>query len=108
MDQTTSRTADKFVVRLPDGMRDRIAQVARDNTRSMNSEIINRLEQSLLVGQVDTANPHKADLERAYKIIDRLLQAACPSTEDVQEILELFKCGTPSAASPAMNSSAGV
>lgn len=44
----SSRTADKFVVRLPDGMRERIADVARNHHRSMNSEIIARLEQSLL------------------------------------------------------------
>ena len=43
----SSRTADKFVVRLPDGMRDRIAEVAREQHRSMNSEIIARLESSL-------------------------------------------------------------
>lgn len=43
----SSRTADKFVVRLPDGMRDRIAEVARNQHRSMNSEIIARLENSL-------------------------------------------------------------
>ena len=44
----SSRTADKFVVRLPDGMRERIADVARQHHRSMNSEIIARLEQSIL------------------------------------------------------------
>ena len=44
----SSRTADKFVVRLPDGMRERIADVARNHHRSMNSEIIARLEQSLI------------------------------------------------------------
>ena len=44
----SSRTADTFVVRLPDGMRERIADVARNHHRSMNSEIIARLEQSML------------------------------------------------------------
>lgn len=44
----TSRTADKFVVRLPEGMRDRIADVAKQHHRSMNSEIIARLEHSLV------------------------------------------------------------
>ncbi len=44
----SSRTADKFVVRLPDGMRECISNVARNHHRSMNSEIIARLEQSLL------------------------------------------------------------
>lgn len=44
----SSRTAEKFVVRLPEGMRERIAGVARNHHRSMNSEIIARLERSLL------------------------------------------------------------
>lgn len=35
-----SRRADKFVVRLPDGMREDVAELARLNKRSMNSEII--------------------------------------------------------------------
>jgi len=42
-----SRTADKFVVRLPDGMREQISEVAKESNRSMNSEIITRLEYSL-------------------------------------------------------------
>lgn len=43
----SSRTADKFVVRLPDGMREQIAAVAKISHRSMNSEIIARLSDSL-------------------------------------------------------------
>ena len=43
----SSRTADKFVVRLPKGMRDRISSVAKNYHRSMNSEIVSRLESSL-------------------------------------------------------------
>lgn len=42
-----SREADKFVVRFPEEMRERIAQVAQEHHRSMNSEIINRLDYSL-------------------------------------------------------------
>jgi hypothetical protein len=38
-----SRTADQFVTRLPDGMRDRIAEAAKNNNRSMNAEIVERL-----------------------------------------------------------------
>lgn len=52
-----SATADKFVVRLPDGMRERIAEVARENHRSMNSEIINRLEVSILAESSATELP---------------------------------------------------
>lgn len=42
-----SRTADKFVIRMPDGLRERIAEVARASRRSMNSEILYRLASSL-------------------------------------------------------------
>ena len=53
-----SRSADKFVVRFPDDMRDRIAEVAKHNHRSMNSEIVARLESSLKQDQVmDYNNP---------------------------------------------------
>ncbi|WP_028310992.1 Arc family DNA-binding protein [Derxia gummosa] len=41
-----SRTAEQFVVRFPDGMRDRIAEAAKANNRSMNAEIVARLEAS--------------------------------------------------------------
>jgi hypothetical protein len=37
---------DKFVLRLPDGMREKIGQAARLNKRTMNAEIVSRLEQS--------------------------------------------------------------
>lgn len=40
----SSRTADKFVIRLPDGMRPIVAQAARGHKRSMNSQIIHVLE----------------------------------------------------------------
>ncbi|KGA59279.1 Arc family DNA-binding protein [Proteus vulgaris] len=38
---------DKFVVRLPDGMRDQIAKKADENGRSMNSEIVQILYDKL-------------------------------------------------------------
>ena len=59
----SSRTADKFVVRLPEGMRSRIAEVARHYHRSMNSEIIARLEKTLLAEgnlPVDSSAPTTA------------------------------------------------
>lgn len=45
--QYNSRTADKFVLRLPDGMRDRISLAADKGHRSMNCEIIARIDNSL-------------------------------------------------------------
>lgn len=38
------RGSDQFILRMPDGMRDRIKELAADNRRSMNSEIITMLE----------------------------------------------------------------
>lgn len=43
-------SAEKFVVRLPFGMRRIIAEVARRNRRSMNSEIVAILESALREG----------------------------------------------------------
>lgn len=42
-----SRVADKFVVRMPEGMRIRIEQRALDDDRSMNAVIIRALKQYL-------------------------------------------------------------
>ncbi len=47
---TSAKNAEKFVVRLPRGMRRRIAEAARGYRRSMNSEIVARLEQTLSGG----------------------------------------------------------
>jgi plasmid stability protein len=42
-----SRTLDKIVIRLPDGMRDRLAEAAAANKRSVNAEVVARLQQTL-------------------------------------------------------------
>lgn len=36
--------ADKFIIRLPLGMRDRISKAAKANSRSMNAEVVARLQ----------------------------------------------------------------
>jgi hypothetical protein len=41
-----SQTQDKFIVRLPDGMRDQISTAAKANKRTMTAEIVSRLERS--------------------------------------------------------------
>ena len=59
-----SRVQDKFVIRLPDGSRPEIAAVASRNHRSMNSEIIHRLERSLSLERV---------LDQKNRVITQLL-----------------------------------
>lgn len=73
-----SRDADKFVVRLPDGMRERIAEVAQASRRSMNSVIISRLEASLtpagqheiVPGEVKTLAPQEKSLLARFRSLD--------------------------------------
>ncbi len=43
METRNAQSEDKFVVRLPDGMRDELKAAARENNRSMNAEIVSRL-----------------------------------------------------------------
>ncbi|MVW64536.1 Arc family DNA-binding protein [Massilia sp. NEAU-DD11] len=39
--------ADKYVLRMPDGMRDKITELAKANGRSMNAEIVLILQQAI-------------------------------------------------------------
>lgn len=44
---SNSRTADKFVIRLSPGLRDKYRDMAKRNGRSMNSEMVRALEAGL-------------------------------------------------------------
>jgi len=46
MAEPQSKKPDQFIVRLPDGMRDRIKAAAEDNNRSMNAEIVATLQEA--------------------------------------------------------------
>lgn len=52
-----SRTADKFMVRFPDGLRERLAASARANRRSMNAELVVHLETALAGQGAEPAQP---------------------------------------------------
>ena len=60
-----SREMDKFVLRLPEGLRPEIADVARANQRSMNGEIVIRIQRSLIQDQLKIEQD---------KLIDQLLK----------------------------------
>lgn len=68
-----SRTAEQFVLRLPEGMRARIAEVAKTNSRSMNAEIVARLEASFENKVLPMPDPQKFEAmlsEALAKAID--------------------------------------
>lgn len=75
MKKPPSRTADQFVVRFPEGMRDRIADAAKANNRSMNAEIIQRLEHSF------TPHEERPWEERMVTDVNRAMLALLSSDE---------------------------
>jgi plasmid stability protein len=46
MPEQSSQNQDKFIVRLPDGLRDRMRLAAEANHRSMNAEMVALLEEN--------------------------------------------------------------
>lgn len=45
-DQSPSRLLDKIIIRVPEGMRDRIKRVADSNNRSVNAELLVLLDRT--------------------------------------------------------------
>ncbi len=63
-----SELKDRFIVRMPEGMRDQIAEQAAANHRSMNSEIIARLQASL--GSAVPTSPPNDALSQEQVLLD--------------------------------------
>lgn len=75
-----ARGDDAFNIRMPEGMRDQIRLLAEKNGRSMNAEIIARLDMTLGAARDDIpldvmANDARMNLQTAAEVIDRLLGA---------------------------------
>ena len=75
-DNETRSLTDKFMLRLPDGMRDRIKAAAEANNRSMNSEILAVLEEKYPQPFADLSG-----LQIVYHL-SRLLEQASPEQRD--------------------------
>lgn len=58
-DKFPSQIQDKFTVRFPDGMRDKIAEIAKKNNRSMNAEIVIALTEYISRYTVDSEIENK-------------------------------------------------
>ncbi len=61
---------DQYMIRFPDGMRDRLKDEAAKNGRSLNAEIIARLERTLEPDQ----NIHPAALAVTEEIVERVVR----------------------------------
>lgn len=81
----TGRESDKFMLRLPDGMRERIRIEAELNGRSMNAEIVATLEKAY-------PSPPKLTREQRYALAAefvRELESLDPESLDKDEIDQL-------------------
>ncbi|HEE9909082.1 TPA: Arc family DNA-binding protein [Citrobacter braakii] len=95
MSEKQVRDYDKFMLRFPDGMRDAIAERAKKNGRSMNSEIVQILEDALFTHPVKVTSefniglhseipgdddkitmPKKQFLEMVDKSVQQAIEAA--------------------------------
>jgi len=77
-DTTKSRftkSSEKFLIRLPTGMRESISQAAKASRRSMNSEIISRLGDSLTRPSLSqTVNINKSSDSSQHMIAAKNIQ----------------------------------
>lgn len=84
---TRVRDYDQFVVRLPDGMRERIGEAAQTNARSMNAEIVARLERtfdpSLISDEIATQVEALHHCERALESV----RAELAKSEKLRDLL---------------------
>lgn len=69
MSDFPSQKQDKFVLRMPDGLRDRIKDKADDNGRSMNAEIIQLLEREY-PAPTDVMHVHLDNIRRALDLYE--------------------------------------
>jgi hypothetical protein len=92
----TTRFSDKFLVRLPDGMRDRLAEAARANRRSMTAEVNHRLQASF------DKDESRAVIDSKGGVVLHLTITPGMKVEDVLELLEAAQMALPEGTSLVM------
>jgi hypothetical protein len=84
-DRKTGRGSDQFPLRLPDGLRQFLKDAAAENGRSLNAEIISRIEDTML----GTGGSTIAEIAQfAWNVIEKLEPPA--SHDQVQELEILY------------------
>ncbi|WP_210183210.1 Arc family DNA-binding protein [Rhizobium leucaenae] len=71
-DRAPSDMADKFMLRMSEGMRDRIRVAAKRNNRSMNAEIMARLEESFSSGGIPEADPEDVEMQDVLSELEHI------------------------------------
>lgn len=95
MSDRNPQTQDKFVVRLPDGMRERLKAMAAERHRSMNAEIVAAIESAIETHQMESVLAESA--EKYYSempgdgdvdIVEVPTQSDPVSREDIREWID--------------------
>lgn len=73
MGRPPSPDKERFIVRLPDGMRDQIRAAAQANNRTMTAEIVARLRWSFEAGQdaVPASMPEVSGVEQRLRLLEQ-------------------------------------
>jgi len=73
MGRPPSPDKERFIVRLPDGMRDQIRTAAQANNRTMTAEIVARLRWSFEAGQdaVPASTPEASGVEQRLRLLEQ-------------------------------------
>ena len=89
-----NRGSDKVIVRLPDGMRDRIKAAATVGGRSMNAEIVRVLEQAFPEPEAISLTEDIRQVELALVDIAGLIQGGFQSPDEKANLILLLKYQT--------------
>ncbi|WP_417587408.1 Arc family DNA-binding protein [Pararhodobacter oceanensis] len=82
MTEAPSRKQDQFIVRLPNGMRDKIRESADRNNRSMNAEIVSAIQFYFDLENLNDPQPTDSGEPRKEVTIQTLR-----SEEDIDQIV---------------------
>jgi hypothetical protein len=88
MAKIPSRGVDQFVLRFPDGLREQIRQLAEQSGRSMNAEIIARLEQTLSGVDVGRLQGENEALRANFAVLAE--QLAGPVGQNREEVIRVL------------------
>ncbi|MDE4303645.1 Arc family DNA-binding protein [Phaeobacter gallaeciensis] len=94
MTSSTNRDSDRFIVRLPDGMRDRIKAAAAVGGRSMNAEIVRVLEAAFPEPAEISLAEEIRQVELALVDISQLIQGGFQSSDEKANLILLLKYQT--------------
>ncbi|MBI6135089.1 Arc family DNA-binding protein [Serratia marcescens] len=90
MSKYPSQMQDKFNLRFPDGMRDAVAERAKKNGRSMNSEIVQIIQDALMFDGIDESTEQFTGFQNDLKGLQ--------SPEDREKYLSALEKEDPFAA----------